>query len=361
MLKVESKFKNVYSDLKNRISDLPPGQRLPTIREIMEEFKVSQVTVERALTLLSRDGLILRSSRKGTYVAETKKRTTSRKTFRIALAVPDYPSPVCDAFLPALKTRIKQIGELSKIIRFDWRDRILRAIPRNQFDGLILFPAAGKYDPSDLQRIKDFKIPVVVMSRIFSDIAVDCVSTDDDFGGALAAEHLLSLGHRKLAVLISEPHVPTVDAKVNGFCKRAHLAGIDDVEIIDCQTQAGEQSSWKACETLKSRIETGGLTFSAVFVVSDASALGAIKACHTLKIDIPERLSLIGFDGIPEGEVYHPALTTIHCDRNLDVQAAVDILSCRLAGNQEQAIQRLIRPKLVIRESTVAPQSEKIQ
>ena len=242
MLKLESKFEKVYADLKSRIIAMPPGQKLPTIREIMEEFNVSQVTVDRALKLLSKDGMIVRSLRKGTYVAEEKDRKRKPEIFRIALALPDYPSPVCDFFLPALRTHIGQIGELAKVIRFDWRDRVLRTLPRDQIDGLILFPATGKYEPGDLQRIKDFKIPVVVMSRMFTDIAVDCVSTDDDFGGSLAADHLLSLGHRKLAVLISEPHVPTVDAKVDGFCKRAHLAGIDDVELIDCRTQSGEPS-----------------------------------------------------------------------------------------------------------------------
>jgi DNA-binding LacI/PurR family transcriptional regulator len=272
--------------------------------------------------------------------------------------LPDYPSPVCDSFLPALQTHIGRIGELTKVIRFDWRDRVLRTLPREQIDGLILFPATGKYEPVDLQRIKDFKIPVVVMSRMFNDFSVDCVSTDDDFGGALAADHLLSLGHRKLAVLISEPHVPTVDAKVDGFCKRAHLAGVDDVEVIDCRTQSGESSAQKAYEALKSTIETAGLTFTAIFVVSDASALGAIKACHVLGMEIPRQLSLIGSDGIQEGSLYHPALTTIFIDRDLEVYAAVDILSRRLAGNQEEAIQQLIRPRLIVRESTVPFKSE---
>jgi DNA-binding LacI/PurR family transcriptional regulator len=319
------------------------------------------VTVERALSLLSKEGLIVRSSRKGTYVAERRHSSSVRATYRIALAMPDYPSPVYEAFLPALQAEVAQIGELSKIIRFDWRNRILRSVPRNQIDGLVLFPATGRYEPSDLQRMKDFDVPVVVMSRMFADIAVDCVATDDDFGGSLAAEHLLSLGHRKLAVLISEPHVPDVEAKVEGFCKRAHLAGLDDVELIDCGTQSGEPSSWKAYETLKSRIEAGGLTFSAVFVVSDSSALGAIKACHILGIDVPGQLSIIGADGIAEGAMYHPALTTVFGDRMLEVQAAVDILASRLAGDRGEAIQRLIRPTLVVRESTAAITVEKAQ
>lgn len=361
MLKAESKFKTLYSDLKGRIGTMPAGHRLPTVREVMEEFRVSQVTVERALSLLSKEGLIVRSSRKGTYVSESRSSTKARATYRIALAMPDYPSPVFDAFLPALKTQLEQIGELSKIIRFDWRNRVVRSVPKNQIDGLVLFPATGKYEPSDLQRIKDFGIPVVVMSRMFADIAVDCVATDDDFGGSLAAEHLLSLGHRKLAVLISEPRVPDVDAKIEGFCKRAHLAGLDDIELIDCHTQPGDSASWKAYETLKSRIEAGGLTFTGVFVVSDSSALGAIKACHILGIDVPGQLSIIGADGIAEGAMYHPALTTVFGDRMLEVQAAADILALRLAGNRGQAIQRLIRPTLVVRDSTAAITVEKVQ
>jgi DNA-binding LacI/PurR family transcriptional regulator len=352
MLKLESKFKKVYSDLKGRIIAMPSGQRLPTMREVMEEFNVSQVTVDRALNLLSKEGLIVRSLRKGTYVSDGKVPKRKAQTFQIALALPDYPSPLWASFLPSFRKHIGRIGELSKVIRFDWQDRVLRTLPRERIDGLILFPAAAKYEPGDLQRIKDFKIPVVVMSRISNDIAMDYVSTDDAFGGALAAEHLLSLGHRKLAVLISEPHVPTVEAKVEGFYNRARLAGIEDVEIIDCRTQSGESSGQNAYDNLKSKIETLGLTFSAIFVVSDASALGAIKACHVLGIEIPKQLSLVGSDGIPEGSLYHPALTTIFIDRDQEVQAAVEILACRLAGDKADALQRSIRPRLVVREST---------
>ena len=102
---------------------------------------------------------------------------------------------------------------------------------------LIRCKSPGSYFAAAGKRIKDFKIPVVVMARMSNDLAMDFVSTDDAFGGGLAAEHLLSLGHRKLAVLISEPHVPTVEAKVEGFeTGPGWLGFFQDVELIDCRT-----------------------------------------------------------------------------------------------------------------------------
>jgi DNA-binding LacI/PurR family transcriptional regulator len=353
-MSISTKFEDVYVALKQRINTLGPGMRIPSVREAKEEFNVAPGTICRAMDLLYKEGLIVKRVGKGVYVADVdqKQNMTSKRQKKIAIALPDYSSSIFDRLVALTRENIGQVGELVRVIRYDWHDRILRSLPQDNFDGLILLLTSSCFEPAELMRIKDFKIPVVIVESMFKNFAMDCVTSDEEMVGAMAADHLLKLGHRRLAVLISEPKVVVIQTRIEGFIKRAHLAGVDDVKVIDCQTQSGESSMQKGHDVLKDRLEKEGLDFTGLYVVSDGSALGAIKACQTLKIDIPTRLSIIGSDGNPEGAFYHPSLTTVEIDRTQIIQTALGVLAQRIDGNEEVAIQKMIRPRLVIREST---------
>jgi DNA-binding LacI/PurR family transcriptional regulator len=352
-MSVSTKFEDVYVALKQRINTLGPGMRIPSVREAKEEFNVAPGTICRAMDMLYKEGLIVKRVGKGAYVADTNQELQPiRRQKKIAIALPDYSSPVFDRLVNLTRKKISQVGELTRVIRYDWHDRILRSLPQDNLDGLILVLTSSCFEPGELLRVKEFKIPVVIVESMFKNFAMDCVTGDEEMVGAMAADHLLQLGHRKLAVLISEPKTVVVETRIEGFTKRAHLAGIDDVTLIDCRMQSGESCMQKGHDVLTEHLETNGLNFTGLYVVSDISALGAIKACQTLKIDIPSQLSLIGSDGNPEGAFYHPSLTTVEIDRAQIIQTALDILGRRMDGDSEIAIQKMIRPRLLMREST---------
>jgi LacI family transcriptional regulator len=315
----------------------------------MREFNVSQITVDRAMEMLSREGLIVKHPKKGTFVGGEEQ--VRRHT--LAIAAPNFVSVVYESYLIQLSLAAERIGEVAEVIRYDWRNRILQELPSNKdIDGLILVPTSHRLTPEDFYGLSKFEVPVVLISRVLRDIAMDAVEPDNEMGGEMAAEHLIGLGHRKLAILLGQPVGVSTDSRVAGFCRKAKSMGVGEVEIISCETRPGEHANLVTYEKFKAKLAKDGLHFTGLFVDSDGSALGALKALHDLKISIPGQVSVVGYDDLPDSRVYYPSLTTIHEDHAEVARVAVEIIEKRLEGDREGTIQRTIPPTLVVREST---------
>lgn len=349
-LEIETKIEKVYGELKSRIPVMREGMRFPSVREVMREFSVSQITVDRAMEMLAREGLIVKRPKQGTFVAAGADTKVQRHT--LAVAIPNYASSVYEDYLEQLMRHVDRIGEVAEVIRYDWRERILQTLPTERVDGLILVPTAYRLAPGDIASLSRFQIPIVLISRLMRDFTIDCVEPDNERGGELAAEHLIGLGHRKLAVLLAEPEGVTSDSRIVGFVRKAKAMGVEGVEIINAGTRPGEHAASKGHEFLKARIRNGGLTFSGLFILSDSTALGGLKALHDCGVAVPRTVSVVGFGDIPEARLYHPSLTTIHEDHDAVARVAVEIIERRLAGDREGTVQRTIPPTLIVREST---------
>ncbi len=347
------KYENLYERLRSHILSSPAGSQLPSVRELMSRHKVSQYTVDRTLGAIEKEGLIIRRVGQGIFVAGRDVLPGSHKTHRIMLAAPNYPSSIYDILLDELQSKVTRDHHVPLVVRYNYRERISRWLPRDKFDGLVLIPPAVWFTPEHAYWLSKLSVPSVLLAQ-FSDLAVDFVDTDNAMAGALPADHLIKLGHRRLAVLITEPHVPNIEVRVQSYVRQARLAGIEEVRVIDCQTQSGQFSCGRGYEEFRKIIREGRLDFTGLFVLGDAGAMGVLKACYEAGIKIPRHLSVVGFDDLPYSAYTCPALTTVGQDYRGLAEEAVKILDERLAGNVNGHIHRLTAPRLVIRESTQA-------
>jgi DNA-binding LacI/PurR family transcriptional regulator len=352
------KYENLYERLRNHILACPAGSQLPSIRELMSRNMVSQYTVDRTLGAMEKEGLIVRRVGQGIFVAGRDVPPASRAARRIMLAAPNYPSSIYDILLDEVQSKVTRDRHIPLRVRYNYRERISRWLPRDKFDGLILIPPAIWFTPEHVYWLSKLPVPSVLLAQ-FSDLAVDCVDTDNALAGALPADHLIKLGHRRLAVLITEPHVRNIEVRVQSFVRQARLAGIEEVRVIDCQTQSGQFSCGRAYEEFRKIIHEGGLDFTGLFVLGDAGAMGVLKASYDAGIAIPRQLSVVGFDDLPYSGYTCPSLTTVGQDYRGLAEEAVKILHERLEGNVKGHIHRLTAPRLVIRESTQAATEEK--
>ena len=353
MLKL--KFENIYEKLKRDITALPPYHRIPPVRDLMEQFSVSQYTIDKALKTLEEEGLIHKRVGRGIYTSGANTKFEKLSVKRIVIAAPSYPSPMYDILLERLHTKISNEGNIPLIVRYNYREMIDKWIPRDRFDGLILIPPGIRLGVEHIVKLHKLAVPVVILGRMLGDLDIDCVDSDNVMCGALAANHLIELGHRKLAVMLSEPHVRNQEIRINSFIRQANLSGIDNVQIIDCKTQSGQSPCEKAYEHFSEIINKKGLHFTAIFVHGDFAALGVLKACYDNGIKVPHQLSVIGFSNLPGSEFYCPSLTTI--DQNYPKMAdeALNIITQRIfdnKDNQKRYIHKEIQPTLIKREST---------
>ena len=167
---------------------------------------------------------------------------------------------------------------------------------------------------------------------------------DNYLGGTIAANHLIELGRRK-PVFIGDAseHCPEFLLRYEGFCDTLKKAGIDPPAPQFALNE--EQAGYQAMQgLLESKVD-----FDSLFTASDLMAIGAMKALKQKGINVPEQISVIGFDDIMASQYVNPALTTVHQDTQRSGEILVQNLIALIRG--EEVDSQLIRPSLVVRDS----------
>jgi DNA-binding LacI/PurR family transcriptional regulator len=205
--------------------------------------------------------------------------------------------------------------------------------------------------PAQLAALRGGGVPVVLidpMSRPPAD--VPSVGVTNWEGGRSAAEHLLGLGHRRLAAIGGQPAHLYSRARLDGFCSAVGArAGAGPVAIAHGDWRR-ERATVAALELLQ-RPERP----TAVFACSDLMATGVYDAAHRLGLRIPEDLSVVGFDDIPEAEWASPALTTVR-QPIADLGAAAVRMLLRVDQDRSEAAPKVeLGTRIVVRASTSAP------
>lgn len=175
---------------------------------------------------------------------------------------------------------------------------------------------------------------------------VASVVIEQSHGTKLAVEHLIQLGHREIAE-ISGP-LNWYDAIMR------HQSWIDTMKRHDLPHHMSIEGNWSAqsgYEGLHALIESGA-KFTGLAVANDQMALGAMAALSELGLHVPDDVSVVGFDNIPESAYFMPALTTIHQDFEALGEQCVEYLVSLINHPSTPVHQRVLYPKLVIRDST---------
>ena len=170
------------------------------------------------------------------------------------------------------------------------------------------------------------------------------VGVDQTAGARLATQHLLELGHRRIQHLAGPAAYFEAHARERGYREALDAAGLgaEAPEVI-----VGDWTAASGFE-LAAALDP---TATAVFVANDQMALGLLSALAASGRRVPDELSVVGFDDVPEAGFFQPALTTVHQDFELVGRRVIEVLAARMAG--EDGPERvLIEPSLVVRAST---------
>lgn len=170
---------------------------------------------------------------------------------------------------------------------------------------------------------------------------------DQEQGGRTAARHLLDLGHRALAHLGGPPSWLEASSRRQGF-----VAELARVGLAPVTTQIGDWTAQSGYTAGRAMLADGG--FSAIFCANDQMALGLLHAARDAGLAVPDQLSVVGFDDIPEAAHYHPALTTVRQDfAQIGARAVVTVLA--QFDGVEPPPSGLRELPLIVRASTAPP------
>jgi LacI family transcriptional regulator len=193
--------------------------------------------------------------------------------------------------------------------------------------------------------------PTVLVDSYSDDDTFDSVETDNVGGARTAVEHLVSRGHRSIAILATDPHAyPSILDRRRGYQQVITEAGLTPY-YIDTPSRYwdAEPCGEFGVDYLKSHPE-----ISAVFCANDEVAIALVRAARRAGISVPGQLSVVGYDDIDLAGFVSPALTTMAVDKVGMGRIAVTLLVRRLAPGKDFPTQTLIRPILLERETTRA-------
>jgi DNA-binding LacI/PurR family transcriptional regulator len=205
--------------------------------------------------------------------------------------------------------------------------------------------AVAHRDAVQVVRRLSLPIPVVLAQGVTAGVPM-AAGIDQRAGALLATEHLLDLGHRGVA------HVSGPLDWIEATQRR--LGWREAHESRDLLPGPEVEGDWSAASGHRAGLLIGrSPDVTAVFVANDTMALGVLKALHECGRRVPEDVSVVGFDDVPEAEYYWPALTTVNQQFSELGRRAVGLTVRALEGEQEPASTLLV-PELITRASSAA-------
>lgn len=231
--------------------------------------------------------------------------------------------------------------------------RYLRAYAERRVAGLIVVP--NDQVSEEGHRLPHGDIPMVLIDRIGEGPDGLSVAVDDRAGGAMVAEHLIGLGHRRIAFVGNPEVVRPVRTRFGGFQGVLTEAGDVDLEVIPAPLtlEAGLEVGRELAARPRSRRP------SAVATAVDLLAIGILQGLLSAGITVPEEMSLVGYDDIPfASQLSVPLTSLMRPHRRMGVLAA-ELLLGQLKGRTPQERHVLLEPELVIRSSTAPPAKQR--
>ena len=286
----------------------------PTIYDVARSARVSPATVSKVLRGVATVGAD-NASRVHLAVSELGFRSDPiaanlRRNTRsiIGLIVPDFKNP----FFGALVSAIEQLAEGSGFRLVAVSSSETDAVERRQIEalldwrvaGIILIPsAASRTDPASL---KSAGAPFIVVDRIWPASPVDGVGVDNAEACAKMARHFYDQGHRQLMIAASLPDLPNMRERIDGACAAARaMPERMEIEVLYCGPDLAH-----ATETVAARFEKGARP-KAVFALFIQATLAVLREAGKLGMNVPDDISLAGFDDFEWMQVMHPPVATV--------------------------------------------------
>lgn len=174
------------------------------------------------------------------------------------------------------------------------------------------------------------------------------VGIDQGYGSKLAVEHLIRLGHRKIAEITGPMNWYDAIMRHQSWENTMKQHDLPHHMVVEGRWTA--QSGYEGVQSLLNK----GTDFSGLVVANDQMALGAMAALNEHGCRIPEDVSVVGFDDIPESAFFLPALTTVHQNFSALGEQSVEYLVSLIKHPQMPVHQRVLYPELVVRKSTAS-------
>lgn len=288
----------------------------------------------------------------GYYPNELARSLSRKQTATIGLILPNLTNPVFAEIADSLEKVCAAEGYMVMLCgtgrdpdKEKWLAETLRA---KQVDGVVVIPS--KSPQEILKRLQQANIPTVMLEHNLPN--THCVAIDDRYGGRLATQYLLSLGHRRIGLIRRESTSALSTLRFVGYCDALEEAGIPFDPALVIESKAGHGGGYRSMQQLLALSNPP----TAVFTHNDVLAMGAIRAIHDAGLTVPYDISVVGYDDTISASYLNPRLTTVKFSiAEMGRQAAQIVLEL-VQKQRDLPPQTITLPvELVVRDSTAPP------
>jgi LacI family transcriptional regulator len=325
------------------------GVSIMTVSKALRDAPdVSAATKARIKALAAQMGYVPDSSAQGL-------RTKTTKLF--GLIIPSSTNPIYARIVVAIEERAHELGYdilLAHSLNLPEREEFcLRRFLARRVDGLFISPVYRfEAEARIYQEILARKTPVVLLGppapfcKNFASVEIEELNAS-----YTATQHLLSLGHKRIAYFTGPPVAPWAHERFEGYRRALREAGLElDDELVFQSGSTIEDGTNAALQMLNENCRA-----TAVQAVSDLVAIGCANALLSQGLKIPEDISVVGFGNILTAEHFRVPLTTIRQPKHRLGTAAVDTMMGLIRG--EKVSSRRLPAELVARKSTAPPKT----
>jgi DNA-binding LacI/PurR family transcriptional regulator len=335
-----------------------PGRdlrKLPTVREVAELANVSTATVSRVLAGNESvcDDLRKRVHHAVKSLGYTPNRVARnlrvRTTRMIGVVVPDIENPFFTSVICGIEEALQAanysllLGNYNENPKREYE--LLGTLRAEGAAGIIFTPSNAP--TADYHELIQANIPMVAISRRPEGFEVDLVRVANRVGARKATDHLIGLGHRKIAFINGPISISTATEREEGYKDAFEAAGLNIEKDLIVHGNFRYESGYEAMRSLLDLPDRP----TAVFTANNLMTLGALQAIHERGLTIPRQIAVVGFDDLAWATSLEPPLTAVaQPARDVGVTAARLLLE-RLAEPERPVRRIILETRLIVRAS----------
>ncbi len=274
-----------------------------------------------------------------------------QRSFMVGMVLPEISEGYAASIMRGIEDRLLSEGYFYFVVshrgKKDLIDEYSRLLIERGVEGLICVNTPVS---------TPLPVPVVAVSGETNIAGITTVSVDNRKAVKLALEHLVALGHKRIAFFKGHPSSVDTEQRWEGICKAAHNLGIQVLSELTIQLQGnhgGEEPSTPDEGYLYGqKLLDRKKPFTALVAFNDMSAIGAVRAFQDHGFRVPQDISVVGFDDIQAASFQNPRLTTVRQPmRRMGELAAMTLLK-RIANPEQSQKNIRVHAELIVREST---------
>ncbi|MGA8438455.1 MAG: LacI family DNA-binding transcriptional regulator [Candidatus Sulfotelmatobacter sp.] len=342
-----------------------------TIRDVAKESGFSSTTVSivlndaplaRYIPPVTKKRIERAAEKLGYRPNQFARALRSKRSHTVGVMVFDMTDPYCTLVLRGIENTLYQASYLPILTdvhnersRFE---RYLEMLLDRRIEGLVVLANWLFLDINLLADLEKNSIPTAIIGCELKGDSMSSVIVDNEVGGYLAFEHLISVGHRKIAFIRGPKTLADSSPRWKGIrnCAKASGVELDARLTVDLPESRDPLSSFEAGQRLTEDLLKQKRPFTAILAFDDMTAFGAIRALGKAGLRVPHDCSVIGFDDVAASALCTPPLTTVRQPMEAMGAGAVGVvldgIKCVLEKREVAAHHRKVAPQLVVREST---------